>query len=29
MDMKTWVASKGLQQACKYIGKDQETISRN
>ena len=25
MDMKTWVASKGLQQACKYIGKDPET----
>lgn len=24
MDMKTWVASKGLQQACKYIGKDPE-----
>ena len=25
MDMKTWVASKGLQQACKCIGKDPET----
>ncbi len=25
MDMKTWVASKGFQQACKYIGKDPET----
>lgn len=25
MDMKTWVASKGLQQACKYIDKDSET----
>ena len=25
MDMKTWVASKGLQQACKYIGKNPET----
>ena len=25
MDMRTWVASKGLQQACKYIGKDPET----
>lgn len=29
MDMKTWVASKGLQQACKCIGKDPKTISRN